>query len=62
MVEKIKTELNRLLLVLITGTIFSIYFAKIELFGIFETKRSLSSSVFTFSAISQILCILDTNV
>ena len=35
--------------------IFSVYFAKTELFFIFGTKSSLSTSVFIFSTISQIL-------
>ena len=35
-----------------------IYFAKIELFYKFETKTNLSTSVFIFSTISQILKII----
>ena len=54
-VEKIKTDVDKLLLVLTMKIFFSIYFAKIELFLNFETKRSLSTSVFIFSTISQIL-------
>ena len=55
MAEKIKMDVDRLLLILIMKTKFPIYFAKIELFSNFETKSSLSTSVFIFSAISQIL-------
>ena len=45
MIEKIKTNVDRLLLVLIKEKKFPIYFAKIKLFFIFETKRSLSLSI-----------------
>ena len=55
MVEKIKTNVGRLLLVLIMKTNFPIYFAKIELFFNFETKCTLSTSVFIFPNTSKIL-------
>ena len=55
MAEKIKTDIDRLLLVLLMKTNFPIYFAKIELLFNFETKSSLSTFVFIFSAISEIL-------
>ena len=45
MAEQIKTDVDTLLLVLIMKTNFPIYFAKIELFFNFETKRGLSASV-----------------
>ena len=47
-------DVDRLLLVLIMKTNFPIYFAKIELFLNFETKSSLSASVFIFSNILEI--------
>ena len=53
--EKIKTDVKRLILVLIMKKNVFIYFAKIELFLNFATKNSLSSSVFILSTISQIL-------
>ena len=49
MLEKIKMEVDRLLLVLIMKINFPTYFAEIELFFNFETKISLSTSVFIFS-------------
>ena len=52
MAEKIKTDVDSLLLMLIMKTNFPIYFAKIELFFNFKTKISLSTSVFIFSIIS----------
>ena len=55
MAEKIKTDLDRLLLVLIRKTNFSIYFAKIKPFFKFETKSILSTTFFIFSNISAIL-------
>ena len=55
MMEKIKTEVDRLLLVLTIKRIFPIYFAKIDLFFNFESKSSLSTSVFILSTIFQIL-------
>ena len=48
MFEKIKTNVDRLLLVSIMKKKCSIYFAKTELFFIFKTKSSLSTSVFIF--------------
>ena len=54
MSEKIETDVDGLLLVLIMKK-NSIYFAKNDLFFIFETKSSLSTSVFIFSTVSQIL-------
>ena len=53
MVEKIKTDVDKLLLVLTMNKIFPIYIAEIELFLNFETKTSLSTSVFIFTTISQ---------
>ena len=55
MVENIETDVNNLLLVLTMNKNLPIYFAKIELFFNFETKSSLSASVFIINAISQIL-------
>ena len=55
MVVKIKTDVDRLLLVLTMNKIFPICIAKIKLFFNFETKSSLYTSVFIFTAISQIL-------
>ena len=55
MVEKIKTDVDKLLLVLTMNTIFPIYIAKIELFLNFVTKSSLFTSVFIFNTIYQIL-------
>ena len=55
MLEKIKTDVDGLLSVLIMKTKISVYFAKIKLFFIFETRNGLSTSVFIFSTISQIL-------
>ena len=55
MVGKIKTDLERLLLVLIMEKKCPLYCIKIELFFIFETTSSLSKSVFIFPIISQIL-------
>ena len=55
MVEKIETDVDKLLLVLTMNRIFPIYIAKIELFFNFETKSSLSTSIFIFTIISQIL-------
>ena len=54
-VEKMKTDVDRLLSVLIIRHKCPIHFAEIELFFIFETKSSLYTSVFIFSTISQIL-------
>ena len=54
MVEKIKTYVGRLLLVLTTKINFPIYFAKIELSFNFETKSSLPKFSFIFFTISQI--------
>ena len=59
MVEKIKTDFDRLFLVLIMKTNFPIYFAKIQFFFNFETKSSLSTSDFIFSNIFEIL---ETNI
>ena len=42
MIEKVKSDVHRLLLFLIMEKTFSIDFAKIELFYIFQSKRSLS--------------------
>ena len=53
MVEKIKTDVDRLLLVSTMKKQCPIYFAETELFFNFETKNSLSTSVFIFT-ISQI--------
>ena len=55
MVEKIKTDVDKLFFFFTVKKNFPIYFAKIELLFNFETKSSLSTSVFIFSAISQIL-------
>ena len=46
---------GRVFLILTMNNFFSIYFAKIELFFNFETKSSLSTSVYIFPPISQIL-------
>ena len=54
MVKKIKTDVDRLLLILIIKIKFTIYFAEIELFFNFETKSSLSTFVSIFSNISKI--------
>ena len=54
MLEKRKTDVDGLLLVLIRKKNFGI-FSKIELFFISETKCSRSTSVFIFSAIFKIL-------
>ena len=53
--EKIKTDVDKPLLVLITKNNVPVHFAKIALYFIFGTKSSLSTSVFIFSTISQIL-------
>ena len=53
MVKKIKTDVDKLMILTMKHE-FSIYFAKIELFFSFETKSSLSTSVFISSTISQI--------
>ena len=52
MVEKIGTDVDKLLLVLTMNTNFPVYIAKIELFFNFETKSSLSTSVFMLTIIS----------
>ena len=48
MVEKIKTEVDRVLLVLNMKKNFPIYFTKIELFLNFETESSLSIPVLPY--------------
>ena len=55
MLEKIETDVDRLLLVLTMNKNVPIYFAKIELSFNFEIKSSLFTSVFVFSAVSKIL-------
>ena len=55
MIEKIKADVDRLLLVLKMKKKLPIYFTKTELFLNFEIKCNLSTSVFSFSTISQIL-------
>ena len=55
MVEKTKTDVDRLLMVLTMEINFLICFGKIELIFNFETKNSLTTPVLVFSAISQIL-------
>ena len=55
MSEKIKTGVDRLLLVVIMKTNFPIYFVKTELFLNFETYLRLSTSVFILSNIPEIL-------
>ena len=55
MVEKIETDVYRLLLVLKMNKNFPIYFAKIEISFNFEIKSSLSTSVLVFSTLTQIL-------
>ena len=57
MVEKIKTEVDRLLLVLIMNYKILIYFAKIELFFIFETKSNVYTIFFPFLLGSHDYCI-----
>ena len=54
MIEKVKLDVDKLLLVLTTRKVL-IGFAKIELFLFFKPKVVLSMSAFTFSIISQIL-------
>ena len=49
-----KKYIDRLLLAVVMKQKFPIYFAKIERFFIFETKSSLSTSVFIFSTIPKI--------
>ena len=51
MVKKIKTDVDRLLLVLIMNKRFPIYFDKTELFFNIETKNSLSTSLNDFTVI-----------
>ena len=48
-------DVVKVLLVLTMNTIFPIYITKIELFLDFETKSSLSTSVFICTTISKIL-------
>ena len=48
-------DVDRLLLVLMIKKIFPIYFAKIEPFFVFQTKNNLSTSLYIFSTILQIL-------
>ena len=55
MIEKIKTDVDRQLSVFPMKKHFPIYYAKIGLFFYFVTKSSLSTSVFIYSKISQIL-------
>ena len=55
MIEMVKTDVDGLLLVLIIKKLFRYILLKLNLFFIFETKSSLSTSVFIFFAISQIL-------
>ena len=55
MVEKIKMDVDKLLLLSTMNTILPIYIAKIGLFFNSETKISLSTSVFIFTTISKIL-------
>ena len=55
MVEKIKPDVDKLLLVLTIKKMFPIYFAEIKLFLNRKTKSSLSSSVFIFANIFEIL-------
>ena len=55
MTEKIKTDVDKLLLIMTTEKKFPIDYNKIELFLNFETRSSVSTPVFIFSAISQIL-------
>ena len=55
MVEKIKTDLNRLLLVNDNEKKIPIDFSKIELFLISQTKSYLSTFISIFSTISKIL-------
>ena len=52
MLLKIKSDVDRLLLVLTVKEHFPMYFAKIEHFLYFETKSSLSTYEFIFSTIS----------
>ena len=54
MVEKMKTEVDRLLFVLIIKKKFPKYSEKLNFFN-FQTKSSLSTFVFIFSNISKIL-------
>ena len=48
MAEKMKTDADRLLLVLIMKKNYLIYFVKLNFFLIFETKSILSTSVFSY--------------
>ena len=54
MLEKIKIDVVRLILVLIIKK-YLVYFAKIQLFFIFETKSILSTFVYIIYTISQTL-------
>ena len=54
MIKKMKTDVDRLLLVLIMKTNLLVYFAKNELHFNFKTKSSLSRSTFIFSDNSEI--------
>ena len=54
MAENIKTDVDKLFLVLKMENKFPIYFAKIEIVFNFEFKKSLSTSIFIFFTISQI--------
>ena len=55
MVENIKTDVDKVFLVLKMNKKFPIYFAKIEIVFNFKFKNSPSTSVFIFSTIFQIL-------
>ena len=48
-------DVDKLLLVLTMNGIFPVYIHKIKLFFNFQTKNGVSTSVFIFSVISQIL-------
>ena len=54
MVQKIKTDVDGLLLILIIKQIFAIHFAENEFVLIFCTESSLSKPVFIFSTIFKI--------
>ena len=55
MVEKMEMNVDRLILVMTIKNIFRYILLKLNYFSYFETKGSLSTSVFMFSIISQIL-------
>ena len=53
MAGEIKTDVNRLVLILIMNTNLPLYYAKIELFFNFETRSNSSTTAFIVSTIFQ---------